>query len=111
MRSVLFSLLCLLLTGCATLPIKGHTPPNLFHDALVQLVDGNKPAAMQALADDKSSPLAPDARLVIKLNDEAHSRNTETAKQLATLREENRQLKETLDKLSRLHLDLDRRSP
>jgi aminopeptidase N len=88
------------------------------HSALLQLAEANNPTEMQSLATSDNKTVATDARLVLKIHKDAGSQKTATTSQLATLREENQQLQaenrklqETLDKLSRLHLDLDRRSP
>jgi len=113
MRSLFLLMLCFALSGCANLltPTPSAQQSNTWHSALVQLVDQNNTAAMKALADSSDRALAKDARLIMKLHAETRSDRGETQKQLAALREENRQLKEKLNELSQLHLDLDRRTP
>ncbi len=113
MRNLFLLMFCFALSGCANLltPATPTQQGDKLHSALTQLVDKNHTAAMKALAEGSDRALAKDARLIMKLYAETRSDRGDTQKQLAELREENRQLKEKLDELSQLHLDLDRRAP
>lgn len=110
----MFALLALLLGGCSELMhVPAASPPkpsSSFHMALIQLVDNNQPEEMESLAKGSDETLAADAERALTLYKNASSKK-ETTKQLAALREENRQLQKKLDELSKLHLDLDRRMP
>lgn len=108
----MFALLAFLLGGCTELmrmPVTSVPKPS-FHKALVELTDKHQPAEMVKLAKGSDKTLAADAQRALALYKDACEQK-ETAKQVATLREENRQLQKKLDELSELHLELDRRMP
>jgi len=114
MRCIVLLLCCLLFSGCANLlnPPTSADHDKKLHNALVQLVDKNNAKPMQTLAGGEDRALAKDARLILKLHTEARAhKQSDAEKALAALKEENRQLKEKLDELSQLHLELDRRVP
>lgn len=114
MRCIVLLFCCLLLSGCASLlnPPTSADHGKRLHEALVQLVDKNNLKPMQALAAGEDRALAKDAHRILKLHTEARShKQSDAEKSLAALKEENRQLKEKLDELSQLHLELDRRMP
>lgn len=120
MRCFVLLLTCFMLSGCAAL-LQPNTPSSkasskALHAALVQLVEKNRPAKMQALATGADKALAEDARLIMKLHAEARSDKSQIDKQqaekkLAALLEENQQLKKQLEELSKLQLELNRRRP